>query len=55
VNSGIAPGRLNWIDMSETEKVDWKTHGVQVIPRDCLDPNTAQTPGMSRAAAIDTK
>ena len=33
--------------------VDWKLHGVQVIPGDQLDPNTAQTPGMSRAAAIN--
>src|SRR5262245_7007265 len=33
--------------------VDWKTHGVKVIPGDQLDPNTAQTPGMDRAAAIN--
>jgi uncharacterized RmlC-like cupin family protein len=33
--------------------IDWKTHGVKVIPGDRLDPNTAQTPGMDRAAAID--
>jgi uncharacterized RmlC-like cupin family protein len=33
--------------------VDWKLHGVKVIPADQLDPNTAQTPGMSRAAAIN--
>jgi uncharacterized RmlC-like cupin family protein len=39
--------------MSETEKVDWKTHGVKVIPRDSLDTNTPQTPGMQRSAAID--
>ena len=32
---------------------DWKTDGVRVIPGDQLDPNTAQTPGMSRAAAIN--
>ena len=32
---------------------DWKHHGVKVIPGDSLDPNTPQTPGMSRAAAID--
>jgi uncharacterized RmlC-like cupin family protein len=32
---------------------DWKTRGVKVIPGDRLDPNTAQTPGMDRAAAID--
>jgi uncharacterized RmlC-like cupin family protein len=33
--------------------VDWKTHGVRVVRADQLDPNTAQTPGMDRAAAID--
>ena len=32
--------------------IDWKTHGVKVIPGDQLDVNTAQTPGMNRAAAI---
>ena len=33
--------------------VDWKHHGVKVIPGDSLDPNTPQTPGMTRAAAIN--
>jgi len=33
--------------------VDWKTHGVKVIPGDQLDTNTPQTPGMDRAAAIN--
>jgi uncharacterized RmlC-like cupin family protein len=32
---------------------DWKHDGVQVIPGTDLDPNTAQTPGMERKAAID--
>jgi uncharacterized RmlC-like cupin family protein len=31
----------------------WRHGGVRVIPGDNLDPNTAQTPGMSRAAAIN--
>jgi uncharacterized RmlC-like cupin family protein len=31
----------------------WRTGGVCVIPAGSLDPNTAQTPGMSRAAAIN--
>jgi len=31
----------------------WKHAGVRVIPGDQLDPNTAQTPGMNRAAAIN--
>jgi uncharacterized RmlC-like cupin family protein len=38
---------------SHPESVDWKTNGVRVIPGDRLDPNTAQTPGMQRAAAIN--
>jgi uncharacterized RmlC-like cupin family protein len=32
---------------------DWRTTGVRVIPGDQLDVNTAQTAGMSRAAAIN--
>ena len=32
--------------------MDWKDNGVKVIPGDRLDTNTAQTPGMNRAAAI---
>ena len=39
--------------MNPGEKVDWKANGVKVIPKDSLDANTAQTPGMSRAAAIN--
>jgi uncharacterized RmlC-like cupin family protein len=31
---------------------DWRRHGVRVVHGDELDPNTAQTPGMDRAAAI---
>ena len=31
---------------------DWRNDGVRVIPGTALDANTAQTPGMSRAAAI---
>src|SRR5438270_11865168 len=33
---------------------DWRLDGVRVVRADELDPNTAQTPGMSRAAAIDS-
>src|SRR3984957_7176401 len=33
--------------------IDWKTHGVKVIPGSELDSNTPQTPGMERAAAIN--
>ena len=32
---------------------NWETAGVRVIAGDSLDTNTAQTPGMLRAAAID--
>lgn len=32
---------------------DWRNHGVRVVRRDQLDPNTPQTPGMARAAAIN--
>jgi len=39
--------------MTGPEAVDWKTNGVKVIPGDSLDTNTAQTPGMNRAAAIN--
>src|SRR4051794_31475355 len=35
------------------DKIDWKEHGVKVIPGNSLDTNTAQTPGMNRAAAIN--
>ncbi len=37
--------------MSTTD--DWRHTGVRVIPADQLDINTAQTPGMNRAAAIN--
>ena len=30
----------------------WRLHGVRVVRATELDPNTAQTPGMNRAAAI---
>jgi uncharacterized RmlC-like cupin family protein len=36
-----------------THETDWRDDGVRVIPGDRLDTNTAQTPGMSRAAAIN--
>ncbi|MGA6971225.1 MAG: cupin domain-containing protein [Candidatus Binatus sp.] len=39
--------------MSDKDKIDWKTNGVRVIPNDSLDQNTPQTPGMTRAAAIN--
>lgn len=39
--------------MPKAEDIDWRTEGVRIIPAQSLDTNTAQTPGMSRAAAID--
>jgi uncharacterized RmlC-like cupin family protein len=36
-----------------THAGDWKNTGVRVIPANSLDANTAQTPGMNRAAAIN--
>jgi uncharacterized RmlC-like cupin family protein len=33
---------------------DWRHNGVRVVRADELDPNTPQTPGMRRAAAITT-
>ncbi len=33
--------------------VDWRHNGVRVIKGNQLDPNTAQTPGMDRKAAIN--
>jgi hypothetical protein len=32
--------------------MDWKEHGIKTVRASDLDPNTPQTPGMSRAAAI---
>jgi uncharacterized RmlC-like cupin family protein len=31
---------------------DWQNHGIKIVRAGELDPNTPQTPGMSRAAAI---
>jgi uncharacterized RmlC-like cupin family protein len=36
------------------QTTDWKNDGVRVVRGDQLDPNTMQTPGMSRAAAINS-
>jgi hypothetical protein len=32
--------------------MDWQHNGVEIIPAGDLDPNTPQTPGMTRAAAV---
>ena len=38
--------------MNTESTSQWHDHGVKVIPGSQLDLNTAQTPGMTRAAAI---
>ncbi len=38
---------------SQEQAPKWKHDGVRVIPGHSLDPNTAQTPGMDRKAAIN--
>ena len=42
---------MNAADPSNEHR--WQHDGVRVIPADRLDPNTAQTPGMDRKAAIN--
>ena len=37
---------------NESTESKWKFHGVRVVHSNELDINTAQTPGMNRAAAI---
>ncbi|WP_191058302.1 cupin domain-containing protein [Geminicoccus harenae] len=39
--------------MSDETRIDWREHGVRVVPGSSLDTNTPQTPGMNRAAAIN--
>ena len=34
-------------------RTDWRTHGVRIVKAGELDLNTPQTPGMTRAAAIN--
>src|ERR1041385_3639659 len=36
-----------------TEERDWRNEGVRIVKAGQLDTNTPQTPGMTRAAAID--
>jgi uncharacterized RmlC-like cupin family protein len=37
----------------DSATADWRHHGVRIVHGDELDLNTPQTPGMTRAAAID--
>src|SRR6516164_7028813 len=39
--------------MSASSQSDWSDHGVKIVPSGQLDLNTLQTPGMTRAAAIN--
>ena len=39
--------------MSEQSVPNWREHGVRVVSGEHLDLNTPQTPGMTRAAAIN--
>ena len=48
--SCAGPGFLNF--MSAQPNPDWKQHGVRIVRANDLDPNTPQTSGMTRAAAI---
>ncbi|MFC7543808.1 cupin domain-containing protein [Siccirubricoccus deserti] len=41
------------LEGNHTPPDGWKHSGVRVIPGNSLDVNTAQTPGMNRAAAIN--
>src|SRR5437868_4085732 len=38
--------------MASESKSDWRLHGVRIVHGNELDPNTPQTAGMTRAAAI---
>lgn len=37
----------------QAERPNWRTHGVRIVESTGLDFNTPQTPGMTRAAAIN--
>jgi uncharacterized RmlC-like cupin family protein len=50
---GVAPDlRVHSLAELAEAVCGWREHGVRIVKGDGLDPNTAQTPGMSRAAAI---
>jgi uncharacterized RmlC-like cupin family protein/uncharacterized protein with HEPN domain len=51
--SGIAPQALELTMTEPAERPDWRTRGVRIVKAAELDFNTPQTPGMTRAAAID--
>jgi uncharacterized RmlC-like cupin family protein len=41
------------IHLHTMTNTNWRDHGVRIVRSDQLDANTPQTPGMTRAAAID--
>ena len=51
---GVAPDLKvrSLTELADALHPDWRLRGVRVVAGSDLDPNTAQTPGMSRAAAI---
>jgi uncharacterized RmlC-like cupin family protein len=49
----VEPVRYKLTMGEEAGPSHWRDHGVRVIRGGDLDPNTPQTPGMNRAAAID--
>jgi uncharacterized RmlC-like cupin family protein len=62
VQNKINPSRFRAYDLpirtedsmsDTTDPTHWRDNGVRVIRGDKLDSNTAQTPGMNRAAAIN--
>jgi uncharacterized RmlC-like cupin family protein len=50
--SRYIPRRAGRVAAILRDMTDWRLNGVRVVRADELDPNTPQTPGMSRAAAI---
>ena len=52
-NAGMPSHRSPAMSDTAPPAAAWKHDGVRVIPGDRLDPNTAQTPGMDRKAAIN--
>jgi uncharacterized RmlC-like cupin family protein len=53
VSAGVIVSFETMAGHSDDQSTDWRLHGVRVVRGDELDPNTPQTPGMNRAAAID--
>lgn len=49
---GALPDAKPPIISSMDSPLNWKDNGIKIVRADELDPNTPQTPGMTRAAAI---